>query len=65
MPIDAQADALKSGFRIMSDRYTKPTVSATAPVAPVQPALFDKCDQFFAEEGLFARVKEADLYPYF
>ncbi len=65
MPIDAQTDALKSGFRIMSDRYTKPTGSSGAPVAPAQPALFDKCDRFFDENGLFAQVKEADLYPYF
>jgi 8-amino-7-oxononanoate synthase len=65
MQVDVKADFLKSGLRNMSDRYTKSTGSVPTPVAPAQPALFDKCDRFFDSDGLFAQVKEADLYPYF
>jgi len=49
----------------MSDRYNKTAEGTSVTTAPAQPALFDKCDRFFDSEGLFAQVKEADLYPYF
>ena len=65
MHVEANADALNSGLRHLADRYNKPTAASQAPVAPAQPSLFDKCDRFFDPEGLFAQVKEADLYPYF
>ncbi|PSQ74286.1 MAG: 8-amino-7-oxononanoate synthase, partial [Bacteroidetes bacterium QH_7_64_110] len=29
------------------------------------PPLFEKCHRFFDPSGDYARVKEADLYPYF
>ncbi|PSQ74396.1 MAG: 8-amino-7-oxononanoate synthase, partial [Bacteroidetes bacterium QH_7_64_110] len=29
------------------------------------PSLFEKCHRFFDPSGDYARVKEADLYPYF
>jgi 8-amino-7-oxononanoate synthase len=65
MPIDAYTDALKPGFRMMSDRSFTPAGSSLPPATTAHPTLFDKCDQFFAEDGLFAQVKAADLYPYF
>jgi len=53
----------------MSDRYNKsgdPIALATESSPPLeQPSLFDKCDRFFDAEGVFARIKAADLYPYF
>jgi len=30
-----------------------------------QPSLFTKCDRFFDDDGVFAQIKAADLYPYF
>ena len=30
-----------------------------------EPSLFEKCHRFFDPSGDYARVKEADLYPYF
>ncbi len=30
-----------------------------------EPSLFDKCHAFFGDEGDYAQVKGADLYPYF
>ena len=53
----------------MSDRYTKSGVTfaaaAIAPPPPRKPSLFNKCDRYFDPDGIFAQVKEADLYPYF
>ncbi|MFT4603691.1 MAG: 8-amino-7-oxononanoate synthase [Rhodothermales bacterium] len=34
-------------------------------VSPAEPSLFDKTHRFFAPDGLYAQVKNADLYPYF
>ncbi|HAY36693.1 MAG TPA: 8-amino-7-oxononanoate synthase [Bacteroidetes bacterium] len=53
----------------MSDRYTKSgdtfAAAAIAPPPPRKPSLFNKCDRYFDPDGIFAQVKEADLYPYF
>jgi len=53
----------------MSDRYTKSgdtlAAAAIAPLPPRKPSLFNKCDRYFDPDGIFAQVKEADLYPYF
>ncbi len=65
MHVDFKADFKKSGLRTMSDRYTKTAGSSLETIDPAHPAIFDKCDRFFDEEGLFAQVKAADLYPYF
>jgi 8-amino-7-oxononanoate synthase len=57
----------------MPDSY-RTTKSVTTESAPPQetdtpvadkPSLFDKCERFFDASGDYARVKEADLYPYF
>lgn len=40
--------------------------SEKAEVAPQdEPSLFEKCHRFFDPSGDYAKVKEADLYPYF
>lgn len=53
----------------MSDRYRKSYEDSVSTgiisSSTEQPSLFDKCDQFFDSEGVYAQVKEADLYPYF
>jgi 8-amino-7-oxononanoate synthase len=39
--------------------------SIVSPPNSEQPSLFTKCDRFFDDEGVFAQIKAADLYPYF
>lgn len=39
--------------------------SVEAVPAFAEPAIFDKCHRFFEPTGLYAEVKEAELYPYF
>jgi 8-amino-7-oxononanoate synthase len=42
-----------------------PVVATNGDPQGGQKSIFDKCDAFFDPEGLFAQVKNADLYPYF
>ena len=42
-----------------------PSSEDTQALAPVRPSLFEKCQNFFESSGDYARIKAADLYPYF
>ncbi|NBC17083.1 MAG: aminotransferase class I/II-fold pyridoxal phosphate-dependent enzyme [Bacteroidetes bacterium] len=46
-------------------RNTLPSVEDESSAVADEPSLFAKCHKFFAPEGDYAQVKEADLYPYF
>ncbi len=50
---------------MMPEGSPKPDAPVAAVHTPVKPSLFDKCDTFFEPGGLYAQVKESDLYPYF